>query len=281
MQSVALRKTAAGWEFISEAALEQFVWQNLSELFGFTPLRQQYRLKGEICDLLALDREDGLVLLKLKNVEDRYLMPQTTRYYDSLLEEKPFSDKVDYGRPLRLIAIAPSFHRHNWIDQKYSRLDVECLSFSIHQEPNGFSLHLAQLETGHNIKVALPYQALDLASFDDQLPPPPALLVDWLGACDAAAQKALISTRAKLLRFDPRLQETVVAKSVQTRVIQYGRGQKLCAELCFDRKAKQPVLFCGSPCQLVTTKNWWAECVCGYKVGKLPTWVISPKEWAR
>ena len=207
MQGVALRKMATGWEFISEAALEQFVWQNLSKAFGFTPLRQQYRLKDEICDLLALDREGGLVLLELKNVEDRYLMPQITRYYDSLLEEKPFSDQVDYGRPLRLIAIASSFHRHNWIDQKYSRLDVECLSFSIHQEPDGFYLHLAQLETGHNIKMALPYQALDLASFDDQLPPPPALLMDWLGACDAAAQNALMNTRAKLLRFDPRLQE--------------------------------------------------------------------------
>jgi RecB family endonuclease NucS len=76
-----------GWEFISEAALEQFVWQNLAEALGFTPLRQQYRLKDEICDRLALDREGGLVLLALKYAEDRYLMPQSTRYDDSLLEE--------------------------------------------------------------------------------------------------------------------------------------------------------------------------------------------------
>jgi len=73
MKGVALRQTATGWAFISEAALEHFLWQNLAAL-GLTPLRQQYRLKEEICDLLAVDQQRGLVLLELKNVEDRSLM---------------------------------------------------------------------------------------------------------------------------------------------------------------------------------------------------------------
>ena len=263
MKGVALRQTATGWEFISEAALEHFLWQNLAAL-GLTPLRQQYRLKEEICDLLAVDQQRGLVLLELKNVEDRYLLPQITRYYDSLLEEMPFSTAVDYERPIRLIAIAPSFHRHNWIDKKHSRLEVAFMTFSIHQDHDRFALHLTQCETGQIIQLELPYQALDRASFDAQLPPPPDIFVAWLGACGPAEQSALMHTRATLLRFDPRLQETVVAQSVQTRNIQYGKGQKVCAELCFDRKAKQPVLFL------------WLTLPTGYNkklVGRMRVWL--------
>ncbi|MGA9381830.1 MAG: hypothetical protein WBV73_23970, partial [Phormidium sp.] len=39
---VSLRKTGTGWEFASEAALEDFIWLNLPELFGLTPLKRQY-----------------------------------------------------------------------------------------------------------------------------------------------------------------------------------------------------------------------------------------------
>jgi len=287
MKGVALRQTATGWEFISEAALDHFLWQNLAAL-GLIPLRQQYRLKEEICDLLAVDQQRGLVLLELKNVEDRYLLPQITRYYDSLLEEMPFSTAVDYERPIRLIAIAPSFHRHNWIDKKHSRLEVAFMTFSIHQDHDRFALHLTQCETGQIIQLELPYQALDRASFDAQLPPPPDIFVAWLGACGPAEQSALMHTRATLLRFDPRLQETVVAQSVQTRNIQYGKGQKVCAELCFDRKAKQPVLFLwltlptGYNKKLVGRMRVWLQGDEAAYVGHIPAGMgkmKSPEEW--
>ncbi|NES03910.1 MAG: hypothetical protein F6K22_14290 [Okeania sp. SIO2F4] len=49
----------------------------------------------------------------MKNIEDRGIVQQLTRYYDALLDEKPFSDKVDYQQPARLVAITPSFHRDN------------------------------------------------------------------------------------------------------------------------------------------------------------------------
>jgi len=34
ISGVALHKTTSGWEFISEAALEKFVWSNLKQLFS-------------------------------------------------------------------------------------------------------------------------------------------------------------------------------------------------------------------------------------------------------
>lgn len=55
LAGAALRKTGEGWEFASEAALEDFIWDNLQQLLGFTPLKRQYIVKGEVCDILALD----------------------------------------------------------------------------------------------------------------------------------------------------------------------------------------------------------------------------------
>lgn len=89
----ALRKTGESWEFASEAALEDFIWQNLQQLLGFTPLQRQYAVKGEVCDILALDDQKQLVILELKNAEDRYVIQQLTRYYDNLLDENHLQNK--------------------------------------------------------------------------------------------------------------------------------------------------------------------------------------------
>lgn len=51
---VNLRKTGAGWEFEDEATLEDFVWANLKQILGLTPLKRQYYVKGQVCDILAL-----------------------------------------------------------------------------------------------------------------------------------------------------------------------------------------------------------------------------------
>lgn len=95
LSSAALKKTGTGWEFVNEAALEDFVWDNLKPLLNLTPLKRQYFVKGEICDILAVDDNRQLVVLELKNTEDRYIVQQLTRYYDALLEVKPFDTKVD------------------------------------------------------------------------------------------------------------------------------------------------------------------------------------------
>ncbi|MBD2341801.1 DUF91 domain-containing protein [Calothrix sp. FACHB-156] len=125
LAGAALRKTGTGWEFASEAALEDFVWNHLSQLLDLVPLKRQYAVRGEICDILALKQTKQLVILELKNTEDRYIVQQLTRYYDNLLDEKPFAEKIDYNQPVRLLAIAPSFHRHNLIDCKYNLLKID------------------------------------------------------------------------------------------------------------------------------------------------------------
>jgi len=56
---------------------------------------------------------------------------QISRYYRAIREARPFAEKVDYGQPLRLMAIAPNFHRHNWIDHEHSTLAFEFCQFEI------------------------------------------------------------------------------------------------------------------------------------------------------
>ena len=71
--------------------------------------------------IVAIDENKRLVVLELKNCEDRYIVQQLTRYYDALLEEKAFNEEIDYGQPVRLVAIAPSFHKDNFTDRKYHK----------------------------------------------------------------------------------------------------------------------------------------------------------------
>lgn len=243
ISGVALHQTSSGWGFISEAALEKFVWTNLKELFDVIPLKQQYISNGEICDILAVDSDKRLVILELKNVEDRSLIQQLTRYYANLLEEKPFLQEIDYSRPIRLISIAPSYHRHNLIDQEHSQLDFELLQFSIDKDEEGFYFLLKDVRKDWILKRHLiPYQPIEGSVIED-VPEPPELLMKWLGGCTKEEQEGFLKVRNKILACNRRMKEIV-----EKRIIQYGSGKtRLCAEICFHQKSQKPVLFLWLP----------------------------------
>lgn len=65
--TVLFRKTADQREFTSEAALETFVCANLFALLGLQVLKQQFAIKGQICDLLAVNAQKQLAIVELKN----------------------------------------------------------------------------------------------------------------------------------------------------------------------------------------------------------------------
>jgi RecB family endonuclease NucS len=91
LSSAALRKTGSGWEFANEEALEDFVEVHLQSLLGLTVIKRQFTVNEQRCDIIAVDENKRLVVLELKNGEDRYVVQQLTRYYDALLEHKPFA----------------------------------------------------------------------------------------------------------------------------------------------------------------------------------------------
>jgi len=240
---VALHETSNGWGFISEAALEKFVWTSLIQLFELTPLKQQYNCNGEICDIIAIDRDKGLVILELKNVEDRYLIQQLTRYYANLVEERPFLQEVDYSRPVQLIAIAPSYHRHNLIDREHSRLNFTLFKFSVFKEEESF--HFLLQEVGKEFihrKHLISYQPIESSNSGD-IPDPPEQLLKWLGGCSKQEQEGFLKVRNEILCCSQRMKETVEKKSIF-----YGSGKtRLCAEICFHQSTQNPILFLWLP----------------------------------
>ncbi|MEA5605005.1 endonuclease NucS domain-containing protein [Nostoc sp. UHCC 0252] len=244
LAGAALRKTGIGWQFASEAALEDFVWDNLQQLSGLKPLKRQYAVKGEICDILALNNTRQLVILELKNTEDRYVVQQLTRYYDNLLDEKPFQEQIDYNQPVRLIAIAPSFHRHNLIDRKHTKLIVDFLQVTVAQINQNFHLQLQDIDTNQTWSIPIPYQELDINTVSSNISEPPQLLLDWLGACTGEEQQAILRLREKVIGFDGRIKEEIEGRNT----IRYGRGKaKPVVELCFQRKINKPVIFLWLP----------------------------------
>ncbi|WP_413173751.1 endonuclease NucS domain-containing protein [Anabaena azotica] len=238
MDLVNLKQTGTGWEFVTEADLEDFVWANLKQLLGLTPLKRQYFVNGQYCDILALRENQQLVVLELKNVEDRYIVQQLTRYYHALQEEKPFADEVDYQKPIELIAITPNFNRDNFTDRIYNHLAIRFFEFSVLADGISYFLDLKDLDNHQFFKIKIPYQQ---QNSNENVPQPPRALINRLENCSSEQKAGILSIRKKILSFDKRMQE--ISSTVG---VKYGNGNsknsKFCAEIYFDSKGI-PFLF--------------------------------------
>lgn len=235
LRDTALIKTEEGWKFESEADLEDFVWDNLNSLLALTSLKRQFYVKTEVCDILALGQNGQLVVLELKNGEDRYIVQQLTRYYESLLEEKPFETEVDYRLPISLVAIAPKFHRHNFIDSKYHNLDFKFLLFEILQKENKLYLNLKNPDGAEVSKLRIPYpeeyiiDSSEKVSHPIKIPRTPKALQRMIETQSIDKQSTILNIREKILRFDERM----VEKSTDVTITygkKNGKGQ-LCKTL--------------------------------------------------
>jgi len=149
-----------------------------------------------------------------------------------LRDEKPFSDQIDYDRPIKLVAVAPSFHRDNFTDRKYCHLSVEFLHFEILTDEGRFYLQLKDVDTEKVLQVEIPYQQKDST---EDIPAPPNALDKRLANYDSSQREEILTFRRKILSFDSRMQEITMAGSIK-----YGNGtnktSKICAELYFNNK---------------------------------------------
>jgi len=252
LAGAALKKRNDGWEFASEVALEDFIWDNLKNLFGFTPLKRQYTVNGEICDILATCETKQLIILELKNTEDRYIIQQLTRYYHNLIEEKPLSEEINYKQPIRLIAIAPIFHRYNLIDCMYNKLEIDLLQVYVLQNNQNFQLQLKDINTNKMWSIPVPYQELNFTYTSQNIPEIPELLLSWIGACNILEQQGIIKLREKIMSFYTRIKE-----EIEGRInIRYGKGKtKPIAELCYHRASRKPIIFLWLPIPGVRLDN--------------------------
>ena len=250
LSSAALKKTGSGWEFANEEALEDFVEVHLQSLLGLTVIKRQFTVNEQRCDIIAVDENKRLVVLELKNGEDRYVVQQLTRYYDALLDHKPFADRVDYDLPVRLIAIAPKFHRDNFTDRKYHGLFFQFLQFAIVLSDDNLNLQLKDVDTSQISQVEILHQQKEST---DNIPSPPKALIKLLSQCELSQQQEILKIRHKILSFDKRMQEITASGSIK-----YGNGNtktsKFCAELCSDSKGNL-ILFLWLPLKSLTSKT--------------------------
>ncbi|WP_416675005.1 hypothetical protein [Egbenema bharatensis] len=75
-----LIRAGSYWSCEGERALEDIVADYLQSLLSLNLLHRQYLYQEEICDLVATNVDRQLVIIELKNSEDRYIVQQLTRY---------------------------------------------------------------------------------------------------------------------------------------------------------------------------------------------------------
>ena len=218
-------QTNQQWHFSSELELEEVVWRNLPALLNVNPLCRQFSVDGNVCDLLAVNSVGELVIIELKNSEDRYVVQQLTRYYDALkhTDDLPFPAATIHPQ---LIAIAPSFHSDTFIDCRYSTLEVELLTFHLSALADDLTLTLRDA-SGANVSTLRLPKALGVAQPGVALPEPPRKLLNWLSNSTAQEYDWVMQMRKQMLSFDPRMKEVTTSTSIF-----YGRGKtKACCEL--------------------------------------------------
>lgn len=217
IDSSVLQESTKGWQFVSEKALEDFVWNNLNELLDLTPLARQYAVNGEVSDILSVSEHRQLVIIELKNTEDRYVVQQLTRYYHSLISKKTLAEYIDYTLPIRLVTIAPTFHRNNFIDRHYSTLNIEF-----------YQAFIIQLDGVYD---------LELEEVNSELSDIPPFLYKKIDSLRSIERSPILKMREKILGFDQKIQELNQGKEKIYYGFTYG---KPVAEILFDERTKKP-----------------------------------------
>ncbi len=264
------------WQFESEATFERLLWQNLEEWLSFQPLARQLRMCGEPCDIIASRPQGKPVILELKNEEDRYVVQQLTRYYHNFLEERPDLPDLDLSESPQLVAIAPSLHRHNFIDRLYHRLTVELWTFHIRKQHDQFLLELVSWEAPDT---KLTIKTIDLTPHI-QLPtvaePDPLSQLDknWksiLSKRSELDQKNLLDIRDRILSFSPNIGEVVTPNTatygqMRSKTALCTSDDRMC--ICLERLSKSDLprieiylpFFIGAPLKsvkvIVVLESW-------------------------
>ncbi|MEG4508246.1 hypothetical protein QUA81_32225 [Microcoleus sp. F6_B4] len=137
---------------------------------------------------------------------------------------------MDYAQPVRLIAIAPKFHRDNFTDRKYHGLFFKFLQFAIVRDGENLNLQLKNIDNEQISQVEITYQPTEST---ENIPNPPREFRNLLKKFIDDEQQVIWRIREKILRFDTRMQEIICSPSIG-----YGKGKsKLCAQISVDRRA--------------------------------------------
>ena len=223
---MAFIQSGQNWQFSTEADFEEIIWHNLPKLLNLKPLSRQFAISGKFCDILAVDDTGQLVVVELKNVEDRYVVQQLVRYYHAIETAEALPIEIVLRTP-RLVAIAPSFHPDTHTDCQYCTQKIELITFSLELLKSGRLCLVLSNTAGNRLgKLQLPNPLQNLSS-EHSIPEPPRKLLNWLSHSHNLEHAWILTLRKQLLGADPRMKEIV-----ESSRITYGKGKsKPCCEL--------------------------------------------------
>ncbi|CAN1210198.1 DUF91 domain-containing protein [Tumidithrix helvetica PCC 7403] len=187
-------------EFETERHLEWFFWHTVLTKLGLKPLASQYSCREGICDILARGIDDRLIIIELKNTQDSHVIEQITAYFDALHLEKPFSEEVDYSKPITLYTVCPSYSSRTVSILKYHKLDFTVLAYIVKSCDQVFRFTLWDWFTNEEIvQIEIP-SATEIPT-DFNLPDPPKSYVDLLRKCSDDQKHWAIQTRDQIYQF--------------------------------------------------------------------------------
>jgi len=198
-------------EFETERHLEWFFWHTVLPKIGLKPLKSQYICKEGICDILAKGTENQLVIIELKNTQDSHVLAQITAYFDALIKEQPFSDQVDYTKPIDLYTVCPSYRERTESTLKYHKLKFTLFSYSVKSSGESFIFTLHEWLTKAEV-TQIEISIATQISPDIKLPDPPKAFVDVLGKCSDSEKQWMIQVRDQIYQFAQSLNYKIYEK---------------------------------------------------------------------
>lgn len=223
---MAFIQAGQNWQFSTESDLEEIIWHNLPKLLNLRPLSRQFSISGKFCDILAVDESNQLVVIELKNTEDRYVVQQLVRYYNVIQAAETLPFEVAISEP-RLVAISPSFHADTLTDCQYSTLKIELMTFRLELLKRDRLRLVLNDAAGDELSRLLMPTELPSTQPDIPIPEPPRKLLNWLSHSHELEHALMLKLRRQILGADPRMKEIVEP----SRII-YGKGKaKPCCEL--------------------------------------------------
>ncbi|MBP0014898.1 MAG: hypothetical protein J7545_04815 [Roseofilum sp. SBFL] len=211
--------------FKSEALLEEFIWLHLSKLLDLNPVAKQYYINDKNrSDILAVDPQNRLAIIELKNSGGKASLDQLLRYKKALMRHHPDGEEfaqVDWKQEFSLVSIAADFSTPAKEYAAHNMPNSLLLQYEIDRtQDNRYCLILRDLDGKLYRKQDI---EVDEDSLFDSLPP---FLQAYL-LTQPEIKDRILEIIQKILDYHPRIQfEAEANRYYDTKDLKFGKFNK-------------------------------------------------------
>jgi len=259
--------------FKSEALLEEFIWLHLSKLLDLSPVAKQYFIDDKNrSDILAVDAQNRLAIIELKNSDGKASLDQLLRYKKALIRHPPNGEEfapVDWKQEFSLISIAADFSTPAKECAAHNMPNSLLLQYEIDRsKDNRYCLILRDLDGKLYRKQDI---EVDEDSLFDSLPP---FFQAYL-LTQPEIKDRILEIIQKILDYHPSIQfESQVCDLFRAKDLIFGKFNKqrqmmekktcACFRYYFDPKHKEPRLSLSvllPTFRLITKRDYYPQTV--------------------